>query len=123
MKKAPAALLGLLAASVLPAVCFAILYPLSGQRDLHSVAGTFVVSYFFTAAATLILGAPAFLLLNRLNLVRWWSAAGFGALAGVAMLLTTTSSLQVELVPAIGLATLGAMAGLVFWMFWRVGRA
>jgi len=122
VKQKPAIALGLLAASVLPAAYFAIVFPLSGDRDFQSIVGTFLVAYFFAAAATVILGAPMFLLLNKLKLVSWWSAASSGALVGVIALFTITSSVEIELVPALRFATLGGVAGFVFWLFWRVGR-
>jgi len=122
MKQTPATTLGFLAASVFPAAYFAIMFPLSGDRDFLSIAGTFFVSYFFAACATVILGAPMFLLMNKLRLVSWWSAASSGALAGVIVLLAIRFGGAMDWVTVLRFALLGGAAGFVFWMVWRIGR-
>lgn len=43
--------LAFLTASVVPALGFAVLYPLSGELDWRSGFGTFFVTYYFSAVA------------------------------------------------------------------------
>ena len=62
--------LAFLTASVVPALGFAVLYPLSGELDWRSGLGTFVVTYYFSAVATGFLGLPAFQLCHELLHVR-----------------------------------------------------
>lgn len=115
MNQVSATVVSILAASAVSAGCFAIAFPLSGSRDLESVAGTFAVAFFFTTCAAAIIGFPLFLALNRLGLVRWWSATLCGALVGIAAVVVVRFSVQLEASTFSMFAVLGGMAGLVFW--------
>jgi hypothetical protein len=107
--------LGLLAASTVSAACFAIAFPLSGFRDPVSVLGTFAVALFFSSCAAVALGLPLFLVLDRMRLARWWSAAACGALAGVLAIVAVRVTADLEISTVGAFAALGALAGLVFW--------
>ena len=122
MKPKLAVVLGFLAASILPAAYLATAFPLSGERDAQSVLGSFFVIYFFAVAATVILGIPVFLVLNKIRLVRWWSALGAGALIGIIAVIAVTFTGSVSLPTVVRYAVLGGAAGLTFWMFWRAGQ-
>jgi hypothetical protein len=99
----------------------AVAFPLSGERDVPSVFGSFFVLYYFSAMATGLLGLPAFLSLSRFNLVTWWSAVGCGVVAGAVALLALSGNPD----GATGLrfSVLGACAGLLFWLVFRSGPA
>lgn len=122
MTRVYANVFGFLAASILPAAYMAVVYPLSGERDLHSVAGSLFVFYYFAAFITAILGIPAFLLLNKLRLVTWWSAIGSGALIGGIGLVGLTSVGSMDYAGLLRFAMLGGASGLIFWIIWRTGR-
>lgn len=122
MKQTSAAVIGMIAASILPAAYLAILHPLSGERDIQSIVGTFLVAYFFSAVAALFLGIPVFLVLNRLKLVYWWSAAGSGALVGAISLATIRFGGVIDVATSWRFVMLGACAGLIFWAIWRLGH-
>jgi hypothetical protein len=122
VKQNLATALGLLAASVLPAAYLAVVFPLSGDHDLQSIGGSFLVAYYFAAAATVILGVPMFLVLNRLKLVRWWSAATSGMLAGMIALLAVRFGGSIDFPTLLRFAVLGGSAGFLFWVIWRTGR-
>src|SRR5687768_11426836 len=47
--------------------------------EVGAIAAGSVFLYFFALVPTIVLGVPAFLILLRLNLVRWWSSAVGGA--------------------------------------------
>lgn len=121
MKQTFATFLGFLGASALPAAYLAVVHPLSGDRDPFSILGTFFVSYFFAAAATIVLGAPMFLVLRRAKLVTWWTAMGSGVLVGVLAILAVRFSGDIELSTLLRFGTLGGAAGLLFWVCWRSG--
>ncbi|WP_124457841.1 hypothetical protein [Variovorax sp. KBW07] len=121
MSQKSATSLGLLAASVLPTAYLAIVFPLSGDRDLGSIAGTFLVAYFFAAAATAVLGIPMFFVLNKLKLVRWWSATVSGILVGAITLLAVRVGGSIDFSTLLRFALLGGGAGLLFWIVWRMG--
>jgi hypothetical protein len=122
MKKASATALGFLAATVVPAAYFALMFPLSGVQNMRSIAGTFLVACFVASVATATLGIPMFLLLARFKLIRWWSAASSGMLAGIIVIYAIRFSSQVELTTIFLFSMLGGAAGFVFWRVWSLGR-
>lgn len=108
-----------IAASSVTAAAIALLFPLSGSHGLADVLGTFLVVLPFSSAAALALGFPAFALLNRWGLVRWWSAMLGGAVAGMLAILTLSSG-NVESAAALTpYGAIGSASGLAFWLVWR----
>ena len=121
MRQWQATLLGFLAASLLPAVFQATVFPLSGERDVASISATFLVAYWFSALFVGILGVPMFLILRRLGLVSWWSAAIGGTLGGVMVPFILINNPEVAVLTRF--TVLGAVSGLLFWTCWRLGAA
>jgi len=119
MKQQYKTLLAFLTASIVPAIYLAVVYPLSGLRDWRSVLGTFLVFYYFAAAATGLLGLPAFLVLRKFDLVTWWSSLAGGALVGAITQFAVTSGSLDDITSLLRFAMLGAVAGLAFWLVWR----
>ena len=111
--------LAFLTASIVPAMYLAVVYPLSGVHDWRSILGTFIVFYYFAAAATGLLGLPAFLVLRKFKLVTWWSSLCGGALVGAVTQVAVTSGRFDEIESLSRLSMLGAIAGLAFWLVWR----
>lgn len=122
MNQRSATAAGFIAASVLPAVLLSVVDPISGQRDAQSVIGSFLVTYFFTASATLALGLPCFMMLRRVGAAGLWSAVFAGALVAVVALALVRFSISLEAITVLKFASLGAAAGFVFWLFWRSGQ-
>jgi hypothetical protein len=120
MKQTTAALLGFLAAPILPAIYLAIVYPLSGNRDVISISGSFLLFYNFSAVATAIFGVPSYFALKRYSLVAWWSAAACGGLAGALSIAFWTSGFEASI--QLRFTLLGAASGLLFWSIWRASR-
>ena len=121
MKSETRTVLGFFAASVVPAAYLAVVFPLSGSRDPASILGSLVVTYYFSALTTGFIGLPTFLLLNKFDLVTWWSAVACGAIAGAIALSVVAGGFERTI--ALMYAAIGATAGLVFWLVWRRGRA
>jgi len=119
MKQEYKTVVAFLTASIVPAMYLAVMYPLSGVHDWRSVFGTFFVFYYFSAAATGLLGLPAFLVLLRFKLVTWWSSLCGGALVGAVTQVAVTSGRVDEIQSLLRFAMLGAVAGLAFWLVWR----
>jgi hypothetical protein len=122
MKPEYSTALAFIAASAIPAAYLGAAFPLSGERDLGSVVGTFVVVYWFSFIATAVIGVPAFLLLGKFNLVAWWSAIACGAFAGFAAYAAVVSG-NSEPQSAFRYLGLGACSGLAFWLVLRSGQA
>lgn len=121
MRELVHAITGFAVASVIPAACLAVAFPLSDGFDLPSIVVTFVVLYPYSAAAVIALGVPAFALLRPLRPGAWWSVATVGLILGLA----TTVILRLPSFPnpkdAVIFGPLGAAAALSFWLIWKRG--
>lgn len=126
MKRRTFTLLAFLAASVLPAAGLAILHAGSQGAAPH-VTALFPAYYQFSAAVTVLIGLPAYFVLEQFALVRWWTASVCGGLAGGAVISTIAwlfSDLSLRDPAMFGLfGSFGAAAGLLFWVIWRLGQA
>jgi len=78
------AIVGFLVAPLVPAITLAALSPGLGvnPKDPASVLPLAGMLYVPAVALTAGIGIPTLLILSRLNLVRWWSAAFAGFAAG-----------------------------------------
>jgi hypothetical protein len=121
MNKFVSVMLGFLAAPLIPAIYYGILYPLGGNRDPVSVVGTFVVAYLVAVTGGVFLGVPIFLLLNKLSLIRWWSAVCSGSLLGMVLRIAITPR-NLDFHSSLLFIVFGGIGGLVFWTFWRIGN-
>src|SRR5262249_55931071 len=120
MKQGVATALGFLAASMFPPAVLSMFTPLSGELSLGSAAGTFVVTYPFSAAFTFLFGIPTFLLLRRFRPGKWWIAVIVGFLLGIPVAAAVRSgSLNPRDMLVFG--PLAAGAALVFWLIWSRG--
>jgi hypothetical protein len=81
---------------------------------------TAVVVFVYAGIGMGILAFPAYVLLNRVGLVRWWSASGAGAVLGLIFDLGFGSSWSSPWLRGhFGMAAIGAISGLAFWSVWR----
>jgi hypothetical protein len=124
MRRVHYTLLAFLMAPTLSALGLALLLGPPQEGVLQRLV-VFPFFYFFTVIATLLIGLPAYLLLSRLDLVKWWSASASGAFAGFAGVLTMLWLGGAADTPAAfpEIAPVGALGGLAFWMVWRIGRS
>jgi hypothetical protein len=112
-----AAVLGFLAASLVPALILAVGTPLVG--DLTSRLRWALIFFLYSAAATLILGVPFFLMFLGFKRVRWWSALCVGAAIGAVVDEVLLSESTNRMRGALLFAAIGAAAGLTFWIVWK----
>lgn len=133
MKERTAAVIGFLVAPVVPALALGLFTPITdGKPDFVSVLGLFPIGYFFAVVASTLFGLPAFFLLRRLKLIRWWSAAatGFfiGICIGIALQRPDVPNLPFEtwiteaIRSSLAMAAAGGLAAIVFWLIWSKGR-
>lgn len=123
MPKGRAAILGVLAAPLGPAFLGALMTPLSGgpiNTDLTSVLGQAMVAYPFVLVLGNIVGVPLFLIFRRYDLARWWSAVLSGVIAGAFWVGVITRRFEVHNFVLLGIE--GALAGLTFWVIWRLAE-
>jgi uncharacterized membrane protein YagU involved in acid resistance len=125
MRSVVSAMIGFLVAPLIPAVIFALSSPgLGGGIDgnVATILGLVVVGYFFSAAATALLGVPLFLLLRRFSLVRWWSTLLVGFLIGVVVFFVVLPAHATIPIPGVLLfGFMGALSAFVFWFIWMAG--
>ncbi len=117
MKKHVTTTLGFLIAPLFAATACSVVGAIvtEGDPDRWSM-GILVyarIFYFYTFAVTLIIGVPAYLLLNRFDKVTWWSTILAGLLCG-ALMVSIFDSLNIFVVP------IGGLSAFVFWVIWRL---
>jgi hypothetical protein len=122
IKKAAVAAVGFLSASLLPAVVFAVLTPILGDRFSIVQLGLVPVFFVFSAAAVLLIGTPMFLILRALHLVNWWSALVAGCLGGA--IVSVILRLPAHPVPGDFLidCPTGAASAFVFWLILKINE-
>jgi hypothetical protein len=114
--------LGLLVAAVIPALLFAIFTPVSKVFDGGTVLGAFAVFFIFCVAITLLLAAPMFLALNRLDLVNGWSTLGVGVVIGGVVGLAVRFPNAPILRDVLLMVGTGVVAAGSFWLVLTGGR-
>ena len=120
MTSSKATLLGFLAAALFPALVMAVVWPLTDRHDFMSGAISFLLYCPYAAMAVAFLGGPPYVVLLKWHLVRWWSAGGWGLLAGtISGVVFGTGIDPLRLWP---FSLLGGASGLVFWAIWRTGN-
>ena len=91
-----------------------------GATDFGSLLFAMLAFYVFSFVLTLPIALPLYLLLQRFGLVRWWSAALGGFLAGQGVVVLLFGN--VGATGYLGFGTVGCLAGVVFWLIWRHGH-
>jgi hypothetical protein len=84
-----------------------------------SVLGLLPIYYVTSLVAEVTLGLPMCYIGLRLKLVRWWSAAISGVLAGSVAALALSLPHVPTAQQILFMGSLGASSGLVFWATWR----
>jgi hypothetical protein len=78
---------------------------------------TFVVVYIFAGTGTAVFLLPAYLILARHNMVRWWSAVAAGAALGYLFaILIGRYATSPWLRGRIPLTLVGSTSGFIFWL-------
>jgi len=121
MSKKSATILGFIFAPLIAALMIALRSPIFSLQDFNAY-GLILFFYFFTLITTILLGVPAFLLLDHFKLVTWWSTVGMGTviggLVGILMRLPSVPHLN-DLLP---MAPIGTVSACVFWLIWRTAQ-
>ena len=128
MTKTRATILGFFVAPIIPSIFFVLSSPGLGgaDADITTLFSLSIIGYFYALFTTLIFGFPLFIILKRKNLVFWWSAIASGCIAGVLACFCYAGPayiINTQNYKALGLwGTAGALAGLLFWLVWQLGR-
>jgi hypothetical protein len=93
------------------------------SEQLFSTLATMFAWYFGAVTLTAVLAVPAFIILRRMNMVRWWSALAMGLVIGfIATLIVGTPTAHILQGPA-PLSIVGGASGLIFWFIWKPRRS
>lgn len=124
--------IGFLLAPLVPAIGLAAQSPGLGVKpgDIASLIRVATFLYFPAAVFTGLFGIPTFILLWRLNLIRWWSALVCGFVGG-ALLSSIVSDFRwirsgtfmAELPALLAWGACAAASGLIIWLAWTAGTA
>ena len=123
MTQNQATALGLFAAATVTPIFYAFFVPLGGKFDLGLVLITLTMIYWISLTAIAVLGFPAFIVLKRYKLVKWWSAIGVGLIAGPLAVIGVVQISSTNFEELLKFSVLGGIAGFAFWIFWRLGRS
>src|SRR5262249_8553951 len=77
---------------------------------------TGAVWYYFAALFTVVFALPLFLLMKRMNAVRWWVSVGAGLLIGAIGAFTSNGQTNFFYAKVV---MLGGLAGFAFWFVER----
>jgi uncharacterized membrane protein len=121
MKRRITTVLGFLIAPLVPVVVGTAISPPSKSADLGIFVVMGAIVYVYSCGLMAFFGVPAYLLLRRKNLVRWWSAMLVGLLVGTLMATVFRLPNQPRIEDLLVMALTGALAGFVFWLIWSRG--
>lgn len=122
MRESTAAAIGFFVAPLVAAVLLSVASPLASDSSAVSFA-LVPIFYCFGFLACGFLAFPAFLVLRKYGLVRWWSATLAGAVVGSVVAVGLAAPRAAQLSSLVLLGTVGMCAGFTFYAIWRVGRA
>ena len=122
MTRNQAAAVGIFIAPLIASGIGVVLTVSKGGVDIFSALGLGPLFYFFSFLAEIIFGLPVFLLMLRLDLVRWWSVLSVGLFVGglFAMLLRMPN--QVQSNDLMTMVPIGGVSALCFWFIWKNGK-
>jgi len=93
-----------------------------GNLGYLGAIGLLPITYVFSLFATLLIGLPSYLILNRFDKVNWWSALLVGLFAGVAGSLFYRLPNELRIDDFLTMVPVGGLSALVFWLIWRQGN-
>jgi hypothetical protein len=113
--------LGFLVAPLISAVIFSATSPILESLGLIARAGMVPVFYFYSLLPTIVLGVPAFVLLFKLRMIRWWTSIGVGLVIGGVMALLVEGSHRLRVPELVFMALTRAASTFAFWLIWLAG--
>lgn len=111
-------MLGLFVVPVIPAGFFLIGGGAFDPGQWAPIWLWLVSAYLFPTLFIGVLGVPSFLLLQRLNLVRWWTTAVLGFCIGIVFAVVTRSPKFVSVREVLQCGAVGTLTAVAFWVIW-----
>jgi hypothetical protein len=123
MNRAQAIFAGAAAAPLVPALVLGSWTALGlGGPIWLTIPGWSLIFYNFVFIAGVLLGGPLLYLGWRLRMIAWWSTLVSGFLAGALARIGLQASTAFSPEGVLLFGTLGGVAGLVFWLMWRMAK-
>lgn len=124
MKEFTAIIVGFFVAAAIPAVWFAIYFPLFNDRSPENIVGSLFIYYFYSLHAVVLLGLPTFIILRPLRPGHWWSVAAIGFVLGIVVVFAIRGisgqlATRPPLEDTLAAGALAAGAAVAFWSIWR----
>ena len=114
MKKSYFTVIGFFVAPVICAGIFAVSSPLLSVIDM------FIISYYYSVLATVLIGIPSFLLVRHFWRITWLSALSVGFVDGMFVDIILFSNSTLSSLATFGMS--GAISAFVFWLIWKRGN-
>jgi hypothetical protein len=121
MARNKATITGFLAAPLVSAMIGSGQTTVAGGLGLTAFIGLLPIMYLFSLFATILLGVPMYIVLNRLNLISWWLTIGVGIGIGAMMAVIFVFPNTVQLKGLVLMSIMGGSSGLTFWLTWFFG--
>jgi hypothetical protein len=121
MKPRTATVLGFLIAPLVPIVVGGLVIPAPGPFEPVAFFGIGSLMYLYTCILMTLFALPVYLVLNEKRKVSWWAAALAGCFIGALVASVIRLPNYPRLSEYVRWAPEGALAGLVFWLVWRMG--
>jgi len=122
MKKKTATMVAFLVTPLVASATSAILGILYGASPDWSFFYWLPVGYVFAILPTVGFGLPIYFLLNRFNMVTWWSCIAAGVLLSVLYGVVTRLPGPLLLSDLSVVVPIGLTTSFFFWLIWRSGR-
>ena len=122
MRRTTAGVVGFVVAPLISALILAAATRLFEPSDIVARIAMVPVFYYFSAMATVLLGLPAFFLLLRFRINRWWSVVVGGLIIGALMGALVGAPNHAQLPNVLLMAATGTASALGFWLIWRQGQ-
>jgi hypothetical protein len=130
-----ATVVGILVAPAVTAAIFTVPSFLMGlvrsKEEIVELLEFPAIVYMFAFTVSLVVGIPSFIIFARFKLIRWWTCAIVGLVAGVFVEVAffeqfnfgpLSSWFEVSGLPIAGYGISGALAALCFWFIWTKGQ-
>ena len=122
MKKGMWTVAGFLIAPIIPAAIIGMWSPLVEQGAVGAKLLLTLIFYLFTSQVSIVFGIPAYFLLRRFKLVNWWSSLTVGFVSGAIVSIIIRMPNPIPWHDIFIMGSMGATAGLTFWLVWRRGQ-
>jgi hypothetical protein len=120
MNRRNSTILGFLVAPLVSAVLLTGVA--GGNIGYVSSIGLLPATYVFALGVALLIGLPAYLLINRFGKITWWSALLVGVFCGIVGSITYRLPNELRIVDFYLMVPIGGLSALVFWVIWRWGK-